>query len=427
MTKNITPIKILVFDCWLPGYIYIQELAERKDVSLIFVHNSNKQLGMPAKEYLEFKRSMHPPQWVHNFSDFGNNFNILFKRVKPDILLVTSMHYVEHRSALLFAKKHNIFTAFIPHGIFGMDAPKKTISLGVRGWLEKVIKKIPRAIYYTDLYWRTHFQIQRTERPPVVETIKNYIELIVKYPRWQWRPSKSTQAYYSGILKSAFIYDYSVERFYKANSWELFRETDFIKSGTLDSGKLLRVLALKPKLLCKENNSMHVAYFVSSPNTDYFIANGAIILAGLLKKLSLIVISSGYAKLIYRRHPGEPQWFVDQVCQLAEIEKDQKPGIEGLISADLVCGASSSLMYNAVILKKPIIIIESGQLYIDAPYYEPLISYPKITINLDLELAELLNIYKLPVSKTILQRATDVTTENLDPLESMLEYFSRCV
>ena len=150
-------IRILVFDCWLPGFLYIKELANIKGVSILFVHNSESQLGQPAQEYQDFKRRIPIPDWVKDFSDYKKSFKSLFDSFKPDMVLVTSMHYVEHRSALLFAKKNNIFSAFIPHGIFKVDHGKVPVITNANNQtkLSQIFNKIPRVIYYSNFF---HFQ-----------------------------------------------------------------------------------------------------------------------------------------------------------------------------------------------------------------------------------------------------------------------------
>jgi predicted dehydrogenase len=110
---------ILIFDCWLPGFRYIEDLAEiNEDVSICFVHTSSLQRGRPAEEYEQFASQYDIPEWVHDFAEFNCDFDQLFAAVNPDAVLVLSLHHLEARTVILAAKKNRIVTFFIPHGIF---------------------------------------------------------------------------------------------------------------------------------------------------------------------------------------------------------------------------------------------------------------------------------------------------------------------
>lgn len=415
--------RILVFDCWLPGFLYIKELAAMGHVSLIYVHNSESQMGQPAREYKDFKGRLNVPIWVKDFSEFNKDFRCLFEEVKPDIVLVTSMHYVEHRAALHFAKEYGVLRAFIPHGIFQLNNNVQFESGAKnKNLMEVILDKAPRALYYFNLFWRCHFQRNPSSRGTLWGAFSCFYNLLLHYSDWQWRPAVNVQQYYSDLLDVALVYDRSLKDFYLENSREIFKNTDFIITGTLDSGKLLREIKSKPRLLQANKNSSAQAYFVSSPYPEYFTERGAAALAELLRRLKTVVASAGCQQLIYRAHPGEPGWFVDKVCTLAELVRDTEPGTEGLIRAALICGTSSSLLYNAVLLRKPLVVVASNKIRLDAPYYEPLISYPKIVINLDSDLDGLIMEHSAAISAIIALQDEVVSVQATDPLVSLLEY-----
>jgi hypothetical protein len=164
------------------------------------------------------------------------------------------------------------------------------------------------------------------------------------------------------------------------------------------------------------------AYYISSPYPEFFTKDAADILASLLKTLKAIVISAGCSQLVYRAHPGEPGWFVDLVCALAGLERDTAPGIESLIKAKLICGTSSSLLYNAILLEKSIIILSSNKIKLDSPYYEPLISYPKTTIDLDLEVDFLVENYGRSINASMAGGKKFPKVLVSDPIESLIVY-----
>lgn len=416
-------IRVLVFDCWLPGFLYIKELARMEGVTLTYVHNSKSQKGKPAKEYEDFKTSLQTPVWVKDFVEFDKDFRRLFEVVKPDVLLVTSMHHAEDRSALLFAKEYGVLRAFIPHGIFQLNNNVSSASETTnRSRIAKIFDKIPRAYYYSILFWSSHFQRNSSSRGTLLGAISCFYELVRHYSDWQWRPAEIVQQYYFDLLDVALVYDPSLKEYYLKNSRGFFENTDFIISGTLDSGKLLREIKNKPCLLRELKNTSAHAYYVSSPYPEYFTEDGAAVLAGLLRRLKTVVASAGCQQLVYRAHPGEPGWFADKVCALAELVRDTEPGTEGLIRATLICGTSSSLLYCAILLKKPLLTIASRKIRLDSPYYEPLISYPKIIIDLDSDLEVLIREHSAAISTAITRK--DYISEILatDPLESLLEY-----
>lgn len=415
--------RILVFDCWLPGFLYIKELAGMDRVSLIYVHNSESQMGQPAREYRDFKARLNVPIWVKDFSEFNKDFRRLFEEVKPDIVLVTSMHYVEHRAALHFAKEYGVLRAFIPHGIFQLNHNIQFASGATnKSLMEIILDKAPRALYYFNLFWMCHFQRNPSSRGTLWGALSCFYNLLRHYSNWQWRPAVNVQQYYSDLLDVALVYDPSLKDFYLENSREMFKNADFIITGTLDSGKLLREIKSKPSLLQANINSSSHAYFVSSPYPEYFTEQGAAALAELLSRLKTVVASAGCQQLIYRAHPGEPGWFVDKVCTLAELVRDTEPGTEGLIRAALICGTSSSLLYNAILLRKPLVVVASRKIRFDAPYYEPLISYPKIVIDLDSNSEALIREHSAAISAAITLKDDMAEILAMDPLESLLEY-----
>jgi hypothetical protein len=417
-------IRILVFDCWLPGFLYIRDLAEMEGISLTYVHNSESQLGQPSKEYKDFKTRLHPPVWVKDFGEYNRNFRCLFDIVKPHIVLVTSMHYVEHRSALLFAKEYNVLRVFIPHGIFQLDRRNIYTPTNTKGGrISRLFQKLPRALYYTNLFWNSHFQRSPRDRGTFQQAWFCFLDLLFSYSDWQWTPARKVQSYYSDLLNWVIAYDESLKTFYSENSSGIFKNTKYCISGTLDTGKLLRAISIKPELIQSTIKTKPIAYYVSSPYPEYFSENGAAILAALLKKLKSVVISAGCSKLVYRGHPGEPGWFVDLVCELGGLQKDSAPGIEGLIEADLICGTSSSLMYNAILLEKPIVIISSAKIKLDSPYYEPLISYSKITLDLDLEEAVLIESNNSLINRQLIDRKPIRTDLLSDPLEKLINIY----
>ncbi|APX91418.1 hypothetical protein BV394_16140 (plasmid) [Brevirhabdus pacifica] len=375
-----------MFDCWLPGFLYVRHIAERDDVDLIFVHNSESQTGQPAKEYKDFKANLQVPGWVSDFSQFGGDFNRMFDELKPDILLVTSMHYVECRSALMFAGARGAKTAFIPHGIFLLDRDKTpTAPSSGKSRLFALFTKIPRVFYYTRLFWRAHFQ--RYGHKKLGPALACYKSLMTRYSRWQWSADPAAQTYYAGLLDLAIIYDPSVRDHYLEHSPKIFSRTRFVLAGTLDTGKILAEARKTPtaEIMDKpaDEAGEKVAYYISSPYPENFNDAGAEILADLMGRLKLVAEAGGCDRLVYRPHPGEPSWFVDRVCAKAGIERDAMPGLGGLLAADLVCSTSSSLLYVAIKLGKPILVLRSGRFKADEPYFEPLISHPKIGFDGD--------------------------------------------
>jgi hypothetical protein len=416
-------IHVLVFDCWLPGFLYIKDLAGMEGVTLTYVHNSESQMGQPAKEYEDFKTRLQTPVWAKDFSEFDKDFRRLFEIVKPDVLLVTSLHYVEQRSALLFAKEYGVLRAFIPHGIFRLNQSKVPIQSGTEvNRIANTLNKLPRVFYYTKLFWSSHFQHTLSKRGTLLSALACFRDLLLRYPSWQWRPAAKVQKYYADLVDVALVYNQSLKDFYLENSRDFFFKTDFIMCGTLDSGKLLREIRAKPSLLQAGKNSPPSAYFVSSPYPEFFSDHGASVLAGLLKSLKSVIASAGCHQLVYRAHPGEPGWFADKVCASAGLLRDTEPGTEGLIRATLICGTSSSLLYNATLLGKPIVIVASRQIHFDMPYYEPLISYPKFIIDLDSNVEALISKYSAAISAIIRPKDEVVTVLAKDPLESLLEY-----
>jgi hypothetical protein len=379
---------ILVFDVWLPGFSYIKELADEPGVKVVFVHTSSLQTGQPRREYESFRRQMQQPSWVHDFSEFDYCFSTLFERTQPDALLVLSLHHIEARTALYFAKHHGISTYFIPHGIFLLgDKPfgheeKKGIFLK----LSLSLKMLPRAGYYIRFFSKFHEQMVRTGLRALqpLATLSALLELISRYYHWQWHPSAKAQGYYGPLIDNLILYDSSISKYYQQSYGIMVKGANTIASGTLDTTRLIRGLRGKElsPIVSEERN---IVYFISSPYPDYFSHDNTAIYAEILLKLNNAVIDAGFDGLIYRAHPGEPAEFSTRVCQIARIDRDKNPGLSDFISAKAICGTSSSMLYCAVIMAKPIIIWSTTRLTVCPPYYEPLMSYSTISFDADAE------------------------------------------
>lgn len=376
---------ILVFDCWLPGFTYVKDLAHyAEDVRVVFVHTSSLQTGAPAREYRDFKRKFDIPEWVHDFSDFTYDFDRLIESVKPDALLVLSLHHLEARTALLFAKQNGIPSYFIPHGIFLFrdDPSEGRRPPGPYAKIANAFSKLPRIWYYSSFFWRFHFALRREGQRPFALAVRCYLNLIRRYYVWQWKPTAETQQYYADAIDQLIVYDNTLKDYYDRFYGAIVGQSEFLLSGTLDMARLVRHFkeaGSTPPASTKE------AYYISSPYPDYFTDANATIYAGLVGKLKKLVEDAGYDRLVYRPHPGEPADFTTKICSDAGVELDRSSDIGKLIAAQAVCGTSSSLLYAAVVLKKTIVILDTQQLKVDAPYYEPLISYPKVSFNADLD------------------------------------------
>lgn len=415
-------IRILVFDCWLPGFLYVRHLADTEGVSLTFVHNSERQLGTPAREYKDFKERLSPPDWVKDFGDYDHRFATLFDTEKPDVVLVTSMHYLECRSALLFAADRGVMRAFIPHGIFLLDRSKVIGSpKSVFDRVKRLLEKLPRAVYYGRFFWSAHFQRERDQRGSFLAAFSCFLDLLSNYSNWQWAPSPQAQRYYARLLDIGIVYDAQLAKYYSQNLGAIVDGTEFKVSGTLDSGKLRRALSVARKSGASARVPPKVAYYVSSPYPEDFSASGARALADLLMKLQSLVQAAGCERLIYRPHPGEPSWFVDAACVQHGIECDMSRDLSWFISASLVCGTSSSLLYNAIILSKPILTVSSEKFKMDAPYYEPLISYPRIAVDLDRAVDVLIEENREALVSALRRSSTTPESAVSDPVEVLLE------
>jgi len=378
---------VLIFDCWLPGFTYVKDIVSRNDVvKVVFVHTSSMQTGAPAREYKDFKKKFPALDWVHDFSEFSYDFKTLFDRIKPDALLVMSLHHIEDRTALLYAKSRRVPSYFIPHGIFLLrdSPPAENTPKGLGAKIQRFVDKLPRVAYYTRFFWRFHSAFRResviaTRLGPAIAT---YRALISGYFQWQWRPDAVTQAYYAGMIDNLIVYHAGLEDYYRENYGRLVEGSRFVASGTLDVAKLVSHLQNHPDFGLSDRRT---AYFISSPYPEYFDEPNASICKEIVRRLRDLVLAAGYERLVYRPHPGETAEFTRFICADLDIEIDAAGGVGGLVTSELICSTSSSLLYIAIVLNKKILVLDSKRIRVDTPYYEPLISYPKVEFNADLD------------------------------------------
>ncbi len=379
---------ILVFDCWLPGYKYIRELATDFDVRVIFVHTSSLQLGAPAAEFQSFKMDPHIPAWVQDFSQYGYSFERLFAETSPDALLVLSMHHIEARTALYFGHHAQIPTFFVPHGIFVLDGdatvqrPKRSINESI----SLLISKAPRVTYYLRYFFKFHFQMVRSglRRVAPVDTARLAIEMVLRFAKWQHRPSERVQDYYGPVVDSMLIYDQDLEKFYRDRYEKVVAKSRFIKTGTIDGGRLRRQIKKGLVAIASEHPS-RAAYFISTPYNEYFGEPDKSTYLDIVLKLRMAMEEAGIRPFVYRPHPGEPVEFTEDVRVATGATIDWNSDLSGLVAAPVVISTSSSLMYCACLLGKTIVNWTSERLVFDLPYYEPLKSYPRIEFDADLE------------------------------------------
>lgn len=378
---------ILVFDCWLPGYKYIRELATDFDVRVVFVHTSSLQLGAPAAEFQSFKKDPDIPAWVEDFSCYDYSFERLFAETKPDALLVLSMHHIEARTALYFARHAQIPTFFVPHGIFILDfdtvqRPKR--SLGET--LSLLVSKTPRVTYYLRYFLKFHFQMVRSglKRVAPIDTARLAIEMVLRFARWQHHPSERVQDYYGPVVGTMLIYDQSLEQFYRGRYRKMVAHTRFTVTGTLDGGRLRRQIENNPVAIAPEDTAPS-AYFISTPYNEYFDEPDKSTYLDIVGKLRIAMEEAGIPRFIYRPHPGEPIEFTEDVRLATGAEIDWNSDLSGLIAATVIVSTSSSLMYCACLLGKTIVNWTSQRLVFDLPYFEPLKSYPRIQFDADLD------------------------------------------
>jgi hypothetical protein len=381
--------RILIFDCWLPGYTYINELSQDNNVELLFVHTSSLQRGIPAKEYRIFKKQMDPPHWVVDFSEFMYSFECLFKVFKPDALLVLSLHHIEARTALTMAKRFDIATFFIPHGIFLLDydviANPNQVSF--RRKFLRIISLPSRLFYYTLFFWRYFTSINegRLRLNIWKGGIDVYFQMIGNFHGWQWKPSVKVQEYYGCLLDYLLLYNEEIEVYCKEN-YSIFTDAaTFTRTGTLDSMRALRHEALADAAC---HSSGKFGYFISSPCSDYYSPEGMKAYIDVVNKLRVLCSRAACESFYYRPHPGEPSEFTEAVCAQAGVKIDWARDFAMFLSSEVICGTSSSMLYAAVARKKKIVIWNSNRLTVVPPYYEPLKSYPKALFDADLEIDE---------------------------------------
>lgn len=376
--------KVLIFDCWLPGFTYLSELSEEKDVEVLFVHSSSLQIGDPAKEYKMFLENMNIPIWVKDFSEFQYCFDKLFNYFKPDAILVLSLHHIETRTALRFAKQYKIPSFFIPHGIFllNYEIIERNISESAIEKLKKWSNKIKRVIYYTKFFWIFDFKYinKYQKKRNILNSIEVYIELIFKYNKWQWMPSEKIQKYYGRIIDNLLIYSSEFKIFCIEKYGIMTSGSSFIYTGTLD---VMRVMKFNSNEEGEVSSFNKHAYFISSPSNDYYTTQGMAAYVNVVKHLRNLCVSIGCSDFYYRPHPGESRDFTESICGAAGVSIDYDRGFSTFLRSEVVCGTSSSMLLAAVAKKMKIVTWRSNRLTIVPPYYEPLKSYPKIDFDAD--------------------------------------------
>ena len=415
---------ILVFDCWLPGYKYIRDLSTDFGVRLIFIHTGSLHLGAPANEHKSFLKDPDTPSWVFDFKDFGYCFSTLFSKTKPDAILVLSLHHIESRTALVFAHHMGLESFFIPHGIFVLNSASivKRPQLSFRDYLKYIWIKIPRAVFYTRFFLQFHDQMVRNnfKKWNMYNILQVLSCLLFKFDTWQHRPNWVVQSYYNNIIDNIIIYDNDIKNYYIKNYGLMVGEAQFYMSGTLDGGKLGR--QMKSGLIgTGENAATKVAYFISTPYTEYFIEPNTGTYVDIIRNIKFAVNAAGFERFVYRPHPGEPTEFAEHICAEVGADIDRRSDLMGIVESSVICSTSSSLLYCAILLGKPIVTWSSRRLVFDCPYYEPLISYPRIAIDADLECDETaISALRTSQNDPVSSNMTDL----LDPLSDLVRLVS---
>tara|TARA_B100000242_G_C42955078_1_gene442897 strand:- start:175 stop:606 length:432 start_codon:yes stop_codon:yes gene_type:complete len=102
-----------------------------------------------------------------------------------------------------------------------------------------------------------------------------------------------------------------------------------------------------------------------------------------MENLHMELSKLGVSKIIYRPHPADPGFFTEIVCSPKYVMRSDDNNLDEMYSAAIVAGWCSSLLMVPILLRKKLITINSKLVNYEPPYWEPLLSYKRIELNLD--------------------------------------------
>lgn len=351
-------MKVLIFDVWVLGFPYIQPIINNiKEVEVVFVHLSSLQMGLPRQESDVFYSNEEEPKQSIDFSFYDYDFNKLFKSVRPDLILVLSLHSIEARTICLAAKNCGIKSAFLPHGIFRDSDFGNLKGIYYKNMLKSLKYKLPRLWYYFKFYMKFTYPILKDARIKTGTIIFDFLYFIFNFYNWQYQPSRNTLCAYNLIIDFVLFYSNPFKESILARYQNMVEGADFIFTETID---ILKIRNSK-KLVTRKGKSV---LLISSP--PFSILNKGFhkvdvllnFYADLIVKLGKI----GFSIIKYRPHPSEnPQIFLKLNKTFPFLQKDLIVS-RFLIDCDLIVSPPSSYLFPAVLERKRIALIHGSKI-----------------------------------------------------------------
>lgn len=365
--------KVLFFDVWAYGKKYLDPLfteLNTQGFEVVFASNDERigaSLGAAGKTTLskwkEKRVGCGDDDCLSadiDLSNYDGSFLKMFQAVRPDVLVVISLHGLEQRHACFVANELAIPTAMIMHGIRGDSATTNTANASLVETCLKILSRWRRITYYLKCF--RHYMHDRVRLRGSTElarrsNLRDLASLLISHKKYMLRPGSSDQINYD-LLSVTHAKDVGYyQRNYGVGS--LSKNTKFIVHGSLDLGQLLTEEAKSFAIRFDEKKVL----FISQP----------VVSQGLVSKADFVQVISSLAavcctrglQLVIRPHPRDDLELLNELASKFHLAISEDTLNEDIWTAGIVVGLNSSLLYSASLLGKSVIIFA-------IPSYPPL-------------------------------------------------------
>ncbi|WP_428741979.1 polysialyltransferase family glycosyltransferase [Tenacibaculum sp.] len=353
-------IKIAFVDSWSVGFgivePLIKELRVNENYELLFVHYDSLHKKYPDKLVLSnlngAPEKLKKSQLIEgvDFSKYNYSAKTFYEIESPDLLVFISIHNLEQRYFLNIAKKFNIPSILVMHGVILKDKIIKKKRIVDK--LYYPFTKINRLRYYRSLF---KFFVNDVKSLKLENNTAKYYQLLFKIIFKREEYVNRISEFDSFKVNTICTISDTDEDFYRKLYNQTPENTKYKLVGHMDLHKLSRYYKDNKNQIPKETNEV---VFFSQP----YVGEGVISAKDYIQSLNVInkTCNDLGLKFIVRPHPRDDMSFISKIKDDYNMILSNRSLEEDLIRSVCVIGINSTVLLTANLIEKNIIILDFG-------------------------------------------------------------------
>ena len=322
--------RIVVFDTWLNGLRFVDFLPIKyTNNQWIFLHTSSL-----------FGRGNDESKWsgeTRDLKEWGYNITKALQALRPDKVLVISIHNYEQRILINVCNRLGIPVDFYPHGI---RVKEKIVARGNRSYRDYLNR------FVVHLFWLTKLLNANSDIYSLSLRLGILSSILSNYNGF-----KNGQIQLLPIQIRRTALNSSDQKEYFINDWNLLGSEYFVTNNVKN---LFDAKACEPSATPRE-----CVLFIGQP-----LYGGAKNYTRYFEELARVIKNKVGGRLIFRPHPSQQASFDSLPSDIFEVSTESINTLMGKVK--LVVGVNSAMLYLAELLHIPRCIF-SGVDKIDFP------------------------------------------------------------